>query len=196
MSRKEKSAFKWSLTEAPVKVDKWDGTKVKNALDDAAKKFLGNTGCVETHRVTDARLFICTVACSLSLLALIYDYLFPFPKSKPILTFCSVGYFILMGVLTLFVMVKEKNYVYWGVQKDQTGKTINNWAIRSTLKRFDHMFTLVLECRHGTSGKVFEAETTQSIGTWFDSNGILYESDFGQSVKKLHAEVLSQRKED
>ena len=95
----------------PVKVEKWDGSKVKHALDDAAKKaetslfhrsihplvvlsgvqIMGQFGYEESHSLTDQRLAICTVACSLSLGALIYDYFFPFPASKYVLGFCSVG---------------------------------------------------------------------------------------------------------
>jgi signal peptidase complex subunit 2 len=78
-------------------------------------------GYEESHSLTDQRLAICTVACTLSLGALVYDYFFPFPASKYVLGFCSLGYFTLMLVFTIFVAFKEKNYVYWGVQKDKAG---------------------------------------------------------------------------
>ena len=49
-------------------------------------------GCKESHSLMDIRLAICSLACVLSLFALAYDYLFPFPLSKYILAFCSLGY--------------------------------------------------------------------------------------------------------
>ena len=49
-------------------------------------------GYIEDHKVTDIRLAICTISCCFALAALIYDYLFPFPVSKPILTICVVLY--------------------------------------------------------------------------------------------------------
>ena len=49
-------------------------------------------GYVENHKVTDTRLAICTISCCFALAALIYDYLFPFPVSQPILTTCVLSY--------------------------------------------------------------------------------------------------------
>ncbi|XP_065829587.1 signal peptidase complex subunit 2-like [Oscarella lobularis] len=196
MSKKD-SSFKWSLNEKPIKVDKWDGAKVKNALDDAAKKILTDMGCKESHSLMDIRLAICSLACVLSLFALAYDYLFPFPLSKYILAFCSLGYFFLMSILTLFTAFKERNYVYWGVQ-NPAGKDSSPrfWALRSILKRFDHEFTLVMEMQRGKGGQTFESEFTKSIGTWFDDEGILHEDEFKKSVKELHADLLSRGKDD
>lgn len=49
-------------------------------------------GFVESHRLMDGRLALCTVAVSFAVFALIWDYLYPFPLSQTVLIVCVVSY--------------------------------------------------------------------------------------------------------
>jgi len=55
-------------------------------------------GFVESHRLMDGRLALCTVAVGFALFALIWDYLYPFPLSRSVLIMCVVSYPFLYSV--------------------------------------------------------------------------------------------------
>jgi len=49
-------------------------------------------GFVESHRLMDGRLLLCTVAVGFAVFALIWDYLYPFPLSRTVLIVCVLSY--------------------------------------------------------------------------------------------------------
>eukprot|EP00794_Sanderia_malayensis_P016110 gene16110-17733_t len=94
-SQKQKNGFLDQIfdKDKPIKVQKWDGNAVKNALDDAIRKiFTEEFGYEESHHYIDIRLAISTIGCIIALSALAYDYMFPYPASKYVVISCVLTY--------------------------------------------------------------------------------------------------------
>nr|XP_058958202.1 signal peptidase complex subunit 2-like [Pocillopora verrucosa] len=188
---------KWNIDDQPVKIDKWDCNAVKNALDDAAKKVLTEGfGYVEDYTKTDIRLAICTISCCCALTALIYDYLYPFPVSWPILITCVLSYFFLMTVLTIFTTFVEKNYIMFAVQKSEAGVGPDHyWRLHSTLKRYDHNYSLTIIYKDGDTKKERQQTISKSVASWFDEEGTLLKDIMEKDVRELHNGIASEKKD-
>ena len=49
-------------------------------------------GFKESHALMDGRLAICTIAVAFAMFALVWDYIRPFPESRPVLIACVLSY--------------------------------------------------------------------------------------------------------
>ncbi|KAK3583703.1 hypothetical protein CHS0354_021456 [Potamilus streckersoni] len=188
---------KWSIEEKPVKIDKWDTAALKNALDDGAKKvMLDKFGFVEKHTLMDIRLLICTIAVAFAMFALIWDYLRPFPESRPVLITCVLSYFLLMGVLTLYTTYKEKGIFLVCLQKDKAGiDPPNVWSLSSTLRKYDDTYTLHMTLQDGIKHKTRSEEIKKSVASFFDENGTLCFDLYEPEVRMLQGRIAVDKKE-
>lgn len=184
------------MEEEPIKIDKWDGSALKNTLDDYCKSvIIDKFEYKESHRLMDLRLAICTAAVGCALFALFYDYLHPFPASTFVLTVCSASYFVLMGVLTLYTSLIEKGIFLVAKNIDKAGVDPTQvLTVSSCLKRFDDKYSLCFEYNSGKKGaKTQTATMEKSVASWFDENGFLVQAAYEKDVKALHDSVLKKK---
>ncbi|KAL6092875.1 hypothetical protein STEG23_027571 [Scotinomys teguina] len=136
---------KWKIDDKPVKIDKWDGSAVKNSLDDSAKKvLLEKYKYVENFGLIDGRLTICTISCFFAIVALIWDYMHPFPESKPVLALFDDKYTLKLTFIS-------------GRTKQQREAEFT----KSIAKFFDHSGTLVMDAYEPEISRLHDSLATE-----------------------------------
>ena len=117
---------------------------------------------------------ICGVAVAVAMFALVWDYFYAFPLSRPILIGCVTTYFLLMGVLTLYTTFKEKGIFVVVMQKDPAGLDPDSrWEAASNMKKYDDKYELTLTYLDGMTNTRRETTVTKSVGDFIDDNGLI-----------------------
>jgi len=191
------SKNKSNETSEVVKVFKWDGVAVKNALDDAIREVMTKKlPYLENHSLMDGRLVICGLAVGIAMFALAWDFFYPFPKSKPILIACVGGYFFLMGILTLYTTFKEKGIFVVVMQKDPAGLDPDStWEVASKMKKFDDAYEVSIKLIDGKTGDARETSIQKSVADFIDENGVICQDIVDTQIMKMHNSLSSGKKD-
>ncbi|TPP57676.1 Signal peptidase complex subunit [Fasciola gigantica] len=184
------------VSPTEITVDKWNGSAVKNALDDAAKEILTlRFNLIENHSLFDGRLFLCTISVLLATFGVVWDYFYPHPQSRSVLIICVSIYFVLSAIITCYVMFVEKSIFFTGEKADPTGMDPPDvWKLCSQVNRYDPHYRLTLVITNGSSKKSKQSVMHRQFDEFFDVKGKLRNDLYSTAVLRLASDILDKKK--
>nr|CAH8876482.1 unnamed protein product [Trichobilharzia regenti] len=183
-------------TPKEVVINKWDVGSLKLALDDAAKElFMKKLGLVETHRLFDGRLFLCTISVLIAGFGVLFDYIYPHPRSRTVLIVCISLYFIMSAIITLYVMYVEKNVFFTGLKEDKTGvDPADTWKKKKNMNKYDPTYHFSLKVCDGISKKVKMSTIEKSAAEFFNVKGELQRDRYNEFLQHLVSDLYGDKK--
>ncbi|KIM46737.1 hypothetical protein M413DRAFT_23099 [Hebeloma cylindrosporum] len=108
-----------------VKVNNANATELKNACDDAVKRYLSRPELFkQIHLHTDVRLGLGWLSVFVAAGTALYGYKVDFEKSKPVVSIGLVVYIILTVIQTLYAFFVEGNIIFVGKRKSFSKRII------------------------------------------------------------------------
>jgi len=115
-----------STSREVVKVNNANASELKNACDDAVKRYLARPELFkQIHLHTDVRLGLGWLSVFVAAGTALYGYKIDFEQSKPVVSIGLVVYIILTVVQTLYAYFVEGNTIFVGKRKSFSKRIIN-----------------------------------------------------------------------
>ncbi|VDK34057.1 unnamed protein product [Taenia asiatica] len=154
-----------------ITINKWDVNAAKHALDDMTKEIMKtHYGLRENFRLIDTRLMLCTASVLFTVIALVYDYLCPYPESRYVLIVCIVSYpFENDEFLSIYSRIKKLLY---------------SPDYRLTLTYLD-----------GTTNNQSTVEAVKTIDCFFDEKGKLCSAQLESFILGICKDVASKKEQ-
>ncbi|KAF8627112.1 hypothetical protein AX15_004539 [Amanita polypyramis BW_CC] len=186
----------------PVKVNNASLTELKNACDDALKRFLSRPELFkQIHLHTDVRLGLGWLSVVIAAATALYGYKVEFEKSKPVVWVGVVLYVVLTTLQTLYAYFVQKDTVFVGKRKTFSkriiteritidSRTIPAKKVSSSSNATPPTYTLSLIYLRSTSGGKSllargKTRGSQSYSEFFDEKGTMNQEKFERWVGEL-----------
>nr|CDS31806.1 Probable signal peptidase complex subunit 2 [Hymenolepis microstoma] len=180
-----------------ITINKWDVNAAKHALDDATKEVMKTQlELQENFKLIDIRLLLCTLSVFFTLVALIYDYVCPYPESRYVLMGCIASYFVATTILSWHTFYVEGNIFFVGMQPDKAGlDPPNKWTFASKIKKYSPEYRLTVTYLDGTTKEQTKMEFVKTIDCFFDEKGKICFLKLQNYVLDICNAVTSKKKE-
>lgn len=187
-----------------VKVNNASVSELKNACDDALKRFLSRPDLFKQQYLhTDVRLALGWAGVAVASFTGLYGYKVDFEKAKPVVWTGLIVYFLLTAMQTLYSYLIEGNIIFVGKRKTFSKRIMTerltitsqtNPAQKTTPPAYAISATYVQSTASGKSllarGKAVES---RSYNHFFDEAGVMDQPAFEHWVGTLVERVMENR---
>lgn len=187
-----------------VKVNNASLTELKNACDDALKRFLSRPDLFKQQYLhTDVRLALGWSGVGVALFTGLYGWRVEFEKSKPVVWAGLIVYFLLTALQTLYAYFIEGDIVFVGKRKTFSKRIITERLTLSSQtepgrKHTPPAYTLSATYVQSSSGGKSllargKASDSKGYNAFFDENGVMHQVALEQFVGALVERVMEGR---
>ncbi|KAH9067555.1 microsomal signal peptidase 25 kDa subunit-domain-containing protein [Lactarius vividus] len=185
-----------------VKVNNASLTELKNALDDAIKRFLSRPDLFkQIHLHTDVRLVLGWSGVFVAGATAFYSWRLEFEQSKPVMWIGLIVYIILTLLQTLYAYFVEGDIIFVGKRKTFDKRIVTERITLSSRTKPSTpenppAYSLSLSYRRSTNGGkslLSRGETTESCSynAFFDEGGVLDHDRFEIWVGEVVGRVMA-----
>ncbi|KAF8182030.1 microsomal signal peptidase 25 kDa subunit-domain-containing protein [Pholiota molesta] len=161
-----------TTSQDTVKVNTANSTELKNACDDAVKRYLSRPELFkQIHLHTDVRLGLGWLSVFVAAGTALYGYKVDFEQSKPVVSIGLVVYIFLTVLQTLYAYFVESNTIFVGKRKSFSKRIITERI------HLNSSTTLL------TKGRT---KATAPYSSFFDEEGVMDQDAFGRWVGELN----------